>query len=193
MNSRRLVLTVLASLALCAGAAGHALAQTYEGSRTVRTTVNVIWPPLTGTGVRPLQFGQLVPGAGPVTVLPNASRGGEWRLTGVANRKSLDITFGLPTALTGPGGATMPISFNGNFAAACEINDATQECETASYFTWNPVTTPTMRDTPQRYRPGRPRFNHDHYSLYIGGTVTPAATQRAGIYTGSVQITIVAN
>jgi len=114
-------------------------------------------------------------------------------VTGVRNRKSLDITFVLPTTLRTAGGATMPISFNGNFAGICEINDDTQQCETASFFVYNPVTTPTFRDTPQRYRPGRPRFNYDHYSIYLGGVVTPSAVQAAGIYTGSVQITLVAN
>lgn len=190
---RRILLLVLALAALCAAAPGRADAQTRASAGSVQQYANVIWPPLTGTGVRPIQFGTVIPGAGAVTVQPADARGGEWRLTGVRSRKSLDITLTLPAALRSASGATMPISFNGNFAGICEINDATQACEAASFFAYNPVTTPTFRDTPQRYRPGRPRFTYDHYSIYLGGTVTPSAVQPAGIYTGSVQITLIAN
>ena len=50
------------------------------------------------------------------------ARGGEFRITGVKNRKSVDISFTLPTQLTGPAGATIPLNFNGNYAGLCEID-----------------------------------------------------------------------
>src|SRR5215210_2362474 len=106
---------------------------------------SILAPPLSGTGTRALQFGVIVPGTTNVTVLPQSSAGGEFRISGVKNRKSIDITFTRATAPTGPAGASIPLSFNGNYAALCEI-DTSGACEVASVFTWNPVTTPTFRD-----------------------------------------------
>lgn len=187
MKTRLLLACALAGAALSAALPAHAQ------SGAVGASVTVVFPPLTGTGVRGLQFGGMVPSAGPVTVLPSSALAGEWRLTGMRNRKTIDITFTLPAALQGPGGATLPLSFNGNFAGLCEIDDTAQTCQTASYWVWNPVTTPTFRDTPERYKPGRPRYSDDTYSIYIGGIATPAPAQPAGNYTGAVGITIVAN
>jgi hypothetical protein len=79
-------------------------------------TLNILTPPLSGVGTRALQFGVIVPGTTSVTVLPRSTAGGEFRITGVKSRKSVDISFTLPAALTGPGGATIPLDFNGNFA-----------------------------------------------------------------------------
>ena len=85
-------------------------------------------------------------------------------ISGVKNRKSIDISFTLPTQLTGPAGAAIPLSFNGNYAGLCEI-DTTGVCEVASYFTWNPVTTPSYRDQPTRYKPGRKVYAYDQYEV----------------------------
>jgi hypothetical protein len=172
------------------------------GSRSVRvegqitagmgTMVDILTPPLTGTGSRALQFGLIVPGTTTVTVLPRTSAGGEFRITGVKSRKSVDISFTLPTRLNGPAGSSIPLSFNGNFAGLCEI-DASGACVVASFVTWNPVTTPTFRDTPTRYQPGRKVYAFDAYQVYLGGTASPSTTQRQGTYTASVGVLLVVN
>ena len=153
---------------------------------------SILSAPLSGTGTRALQFGVIVPGTTTVTVLPRSSAGGEFRITGLRNRKSIDISFTLPTQLTGPAGASIPLSFNGNYAALCEI-DNSGACETASVFTWNPVTTPSFRDQPTRYKPGRKVFAYDDYELYLGGVASPAANQRQGTYTASIGVLLVVN
>jgi hypothetical protein len=191
----RLRLPALLLCAALATGAGAASAQV-QPTATASIGVSVIVPfaPLTAAGVRPLQFGSLVPGT-PRAVLPSSaasSPSGEWRLTGVQNAKSVDISFSLPTVLTEPGGRTLPISFNGNYAGLCEI-DASQSCIAGSFLTWNPVTTPTFRDTPQRWKPGRPKYEFDTYSVYVGGQVSPAASQGGGTYTGTVGIVLVRN
>jgi len=154
--------------------------------------LDILTAPLSGVGTRALQFGVIVPGTTSVTVLPRSSAGGEFRITGVKSRKSVDISFTLPAALTGPGGATIPLDFNGNYAGLCEI-DTTGACETASYTTWNPVTTPSFRDQPTRYKPGRKVFTYDAYQVYLGGTASPAASQRQGTYTASIGVLLVVN
>lgn len=180
-------------LALC-GFASPVRAQVVKPSATgnIPVMVTILDPPLTATGTHALEFGAITPGTTSVTVLPRATASGEWRITGVKNRKSIAITFTLPASLTGPNGATIPLSFNGNYAGLCEINTS-GACEVASFFTWNPVTTPTYTDFPYRYVPGRKVYFYDEYSVYIGGVALPAATQRAGHYTGTIGVTLVVN
>jgi hypothetical protein len=153
----------------------------------------ILAAPLTGTGTRALQFGVIVPGTTNVTVVPNTTADARFRIAGVKNRKSVDISFTLPTQLTSPAGATIPLSFNGNYAALCEINDGTGVCEPASYFAWNPVTTSSFHDQPTRYKPGRPRYTYDGYQVYLGGVASPAANQRQGTYTASIGVLLVVN
>jgi hypothetical protein len=165
-----------------------------EGQITagISTTADILAQPLTGTGTRALQFGVIVPGTTTVTVLPRSADGGEFRITGVKSRKSVDISFTLPAQLNGPAGASIPLSFNGNFAGLCEI-DTSGACEVASFFTWNPVSTPSFRDQPTRYKPGRKVFAYDAYQVYLGGTASPSATQRQGTYTASIGVLLVVN
>jgi hypothetical protein len=158
----------------------------------VSVTANILAPPLAGIGTRALQFGVIVPGTLNVTVMPGTASGGEFRIAGVKNRKSIDISFTLPAQLTGPSGATIPLDFNGNYAGLCEI-DTSGACEAASFFTWNPVTTPSFRDQPTRYKPGRKVYAYDAYQVYLGGKASPSATQRQGTYTASIGVLLVVN
>ena len=165
-----------------------------EGQITagITTTAKILTLPLTATGTRALEFGVIVPGTTTVTVLPRTASGGEFRLAGVKNRKSIDISFTLPSQLDGPFGSSIPLSFNGNFAGLCEV-DSSGACEVASFVTWNPVSTPSFRDQPTRYKPGRKVFAYDAYQVYLGGTASPSATQRQGTYTASIGVLLVVN
>ena len=156
------------------------------------TMADILSLPLTGVGTRALQFGVIVPGTTTVTVLPRSRAGGEFRIAGVRNRKSVDISFTLPTQLDGPAGASIPLSFNGNYAALCEI-DASGACVLASLVTWNPVSTPIFHDLPTRYQPGRKVYTYDAYQVYLGGSASPSTTQRQGTYTASIGVLLVIN
>lgn len=180
---------VLLSVLLLGGTAARADGQ-ITGS--IATMVAILTPPLTGAGTRALQFGTIVPGTTSVTVLPRTSAGGEFRISGVKSRKSVDISFTLPTQLNGPAGASIPLDFNGNYAGLCEI-DTSGACVVASFVTWNPVTTPTFRDQPTRYQPGRKVFFYDAYEVYLGGTASPSTTQRQGTYTAAIGVLLVIN
>ncbi|MET0399332.1 MAG: DUF4402 domain-containing protein [Longimicrobiaceae bacterium] len=190
MRPVRLLSLLAAALGIAAPAAAQVVKPVATGGLIASATI--LEPPIVGTGVNALNFGSISPGTTSVTVLPRTPASGEGRLSGVRNRRSIAITFTLPTALTGPGGATIPLSFNGNYAGLCEI-DNSGNCVVASYVTWNPVTTPTFNDTPERYSPGRKAYFYDQYSVYIGGRALPAAFQRAGAYTGTIGVTLVVN
>ncbi len=192
MRLRRLVTALrvaLAATAILCGWSSRADGQITAGMTSV---ADILAAPLTGTGMRALDFGVIVPGTTTVTVLPTSPAGGQFRITGVKSRKSVDISFTLPTQMTGPGGAAIPLSFNGNFAGLCEI-DTSGNCEAASFFTWNPVTTPSYRDQPTRYKPGRKVFAYDTYQVYLGGVASPAANQRQGTYTAAIGVLLVIN
>jgi hypothetical protein len=188
VRSFRLALA-MASLLL----AGHAPRVGAQITAGMGSTVDILAAPLSGVGTRALQFGTIVPGTTNVTVLPRTRSGGEFRIAGVRNRKSVDISFTLPTALTGPAGATIPLDFNGNYVGLCEIDDVSGACDVASYFAWNPVTTPTFHDTPTRYKPGRKVYAYDEYGIYLGGVATPSVTQRQGHYSGTIAVLLVVN
>ncbi|HET6232874.1 MAG TPA: DUF4402 domain-containing protein [Longimicrobiaceae bacterium] len=187
----RAILT--AALAL-AGVAVWTPARAQAAKRTVTAglgdRLTIVQPPMTIDGVKGLNFGTLTPGI-PVTVLPTSVQAGEGRGTGADFVHSITTTLTLPTVLTGPGGATLPVSFNGNYAGSCEINNS-NVCDVASRQTWNPVVTPTHTDTPFNTGPGN-TYRYPRYSVYVGGRVTPAASQRAGVYTGTIGITVVWN
>ena len=159
----------------------------------IAIVADILAPPLTAVGTRALQFGVIVPGTLSVTVLPNTAQDGQFRIAGVRNRKSIDISFTLPTQLTGPAGAAIPLSFNGNYAGLCEILDTTGLCDGPSYVAWNPVTTPSFHDNPTRYKPGRPKYGNDMYQVYLGGVASPSPTQRGGTYTASIGVLLAVN
>ena len=96
---RRPALVLACWAALAGGLAARAGAQ-ITGAMNARA--DILYPPLTGVGIRPLNFGVVIPGTPVPPVLPNTPRGGEFRITGTNNRKSINITFTLPTVLTGP-------------------------------------------------------------------------------------------
>jgi hypothetical protein len=159
-----------------------------QSTGQLQATMVLLEKPLSATGTRTLQFGLVIPGTA-TTVLPRTAQSGEWRLGGVQGKRFLDISFALPASLVSADGTTLPISFNGTYAGACEIYNGS--CDATTYETWNPTTTvfpAAYRLLAERWRPGRLRYNTDEISIYIGGRVTPAATQRPGVYTGTVVV-----
>jgi hypothetical protein len=183
-------LRVLALVPLLAAAPLAAFGQSGITSG-VATSVDILYPAITGGGVRPLNFGTVVPGT-TVSIAPQTPQGAEFRIAGLLGRKSVDLTLTLPTVLTGPGGATIPLTFAGANAAACEL-DLLGVCQTASLVSWDPVTTPTTRIRPTKFGPGPKIFVNDRLALYLGASVAPPATQPAGHYTASASVVIVAN
>jgi hypothetical protein len=155
------------------------------------TSVDILFPPVTASGVRPLNFGVVVPGT-TVSVAPQTPQGAEFHIGGLLGRKSVDITLTLPAVLAGPAGATIPLSFAGANAAACELN-LLGICQAASLVAWDPVASPTTRVRPTRFGPGPKVFVNDQLALYLGASVSAPATQRAGHYTASATVVIVAN
>lgn len=122
------------------------------------------------TGLRPLSFGTLLP-AIPATILPtDPSNSGEFTLTGNKNAQ-VTITFSLPSTMTGPGGASIPLSFGGSSAGY------SRSSSTSSETIFDPRTAQQVQ-----------LAHNGTGAVYLGGTASPGSSQRAGSYSASVTL-----
>ena len=169
----RRFLAVLAAVAAGAALARPARAQAVAA---LATTADVNTTALTLINQTPLAFGTVIPGT-PTTVNPQTSASAGYFVIQGVRRAEISITMTLPAQLTtGAGGATMPISFGAQ--GGC-FRDRPPQTSCTFY---DPST--TLVD---RIRNQNPPNNH--YHLWVGGTVSPAAAQQGGVYTGTITLT----
>jgi hypothetical protein len=137
-------------------------------------------PPAAGQGGRPLRvrgeraltFGVVFPGV-PTHVLRTDPVGsGEFSIRGEKFLQVL-MQFTLPTSLTGPGGAAMPLSFGAGDAGYSTTTIGAQ----AGF-------NPNVGGTGQLSKNGQG-------SVFLGGTAQPTSGQAAGSYTGIVVLTVI--
>lgn len=122
------------------------------------------------TSVRPLEFGELVPGA-PERVTPDdAWRRGEVRLDGTG---TLDIRMLLPTALQAASGAQVPLLF-GPADGRVELMRASR-----------PIYFDPAAGTSVKIAPGQTGA-----WIHLGGQASPAANQAAGSYGATVVVVV---
>lgn len=113
-----------------------------------------------------LEFGPLTPGAPAVIAPTDVARRGEIRLEGEGTTV---VIFTLPEALSGPGGARIPLVFAGTDG------------------TWQ------IRNRQVRFDPRQPVTiklvpNAREARIFLGGTALPAPGQPAGRYTATVTV-----
>ncbi|MBD0319696.1 MAG: hypothetical protein ICV87_05140 [Gemmatimonadetes bacterium] len=184
---------------LLAALFGWAAPSRAQSTGSIGASVDVVYPPLTATGVRHLNFGSLLPGVTREILLPTdittapPIEAGEIRITGARNRRGLLVTWTLPDSLRNPNGRGMEISFDGQYAATCEI-ETNQTCDPLTWNAYNPVQFASgYQDVPERARKNRTRYSLDSFSVYLGGQVRTRADQPPGYYRAPVRVTITAN
>ncbi len=126
--------------------------------------------PLTATGVNDLNFGTVT--AGTPFRQTDATQQGRFSITGQASQP-VTVSFTLPTVLTGPGSATIPITFgssDGIIFSPAYPTVSTTFSPSASYGT-------ALSSTG---------------SLVIGitGTVSPPSVATTGLYQATVTLTM---
>jgi hypothetical protein len=127
--------------------------------------------PLTANGVNNLNFGTVNAGT-PQSPASAANDGGRWDISGEPSFP-VTVSFGtLPTVLSGPGGATIPVTFGGTDGLL---------------WTAFPTTSTT-------FNPNAPfATSTDGFgNLTIGllGTVSPPLTAINGTYTATITLTV---
>ena len=123
------------------------------------------------TGQQDLTFGTLFPGI-PERVLPtDGARAGEFRIRGLKNMEIL-LQFTEPTFMTGPGSATMPLSY----AANDGIYDPQGPAPSVAF---DPTADFTARLP-----------NNQRARVYLGATASPSFSQTAGDYSAAVVLTV---
>jgi hypothetical protein len=151
------------------------LSQGVAGSVGIDATV--IGQALTVTTLSNLNFGSVPKGVA-TTVQPTAAGAGAWQVQGSKNA-DVSITFVLPAVLTNiqalPG-STMPVSFG---ATSARWNRATNNVASAAAF--DPIAGTTGKLGPTA---------NPFLYIWIGGTVSPAAAAKPGVYTGTIIVTI---
>lgn len=130
--------------------------------------------PVRVNGVRSVSFGTVFPGIPKSVPRTDALNSGRFDIRAAAGSQ-LQLSFALPSAMTGPGGATMPLSFGGGDAGY----SATQSVASQVGFDPRVPFLATMGGPPGRA------------AVFLGGTVTPLASQPAGSYTGTITLTVV--
>lgn len=128
-----------------------------------------VYTPITVTGARNLDFGTVFPGVAKSIPVANANSG-RFDLTG-QNSGNVNVTFTLPTNLTS-GANTLPI---GTWTGCHNATNATAGCT---------AFTPSASASAMAFSGTGSLF------VWVGGTVTPAAAQAAGSYTGTVALTV---
>lgn len=155
-------------LALVLTAASVAQAQPNNADITASATV---LSPLTVQWVSDLNFGNVFPGVA-VSVAPADPGAGKWSVTG-ADGAEVALSFTLPANLTS-GGNNLPIAF-----AAGDAGYSQTILAPTSTFDPGAGATTNLSAGP----PGE-------LWVWIGGTVTPAVNQPAGVYTNTVTLTV---
>jgi hypothetical protein len=155
------VSAVLATILSLAGSSVRAQSANINATATVFQAMTV-------TGARTLDFGTVFPGVAKVIGVA-AATSGRFDLTG-QNSANVDLTFTLPANLTSAGN-NLPI---GSWTGCTSPTNTTAGCT---------AFTPSGSATASAFSGTGALF------VFVGGTVTPAAAQAAGSYTGTVTLT----
>lgn len=123
-------------------------------------------------GVRNLTFGTVIPGVPTTVVRTDMTNTGRFDISG-SPLGHVQLTFTLPTHMAGPLGATMPVSFGGGAAG----------------YSWFPSALLMTGFDPTTPFTSYLGFSGRAY-VFLGGTASPAPTQRGGSYAGQITLTV---
>ncbi len=122
--------------------------------------------------IQGLSFGTVFPGVPASISRTDALNSGQVQIRG-SNRALVRVDFTLPAVMTGPGGATMPLSFlagDGGYAQTNSIG-------TATAFDPNTSLSSVLSGQGRLY-------------LYFGGHLSPPSQIAPGSYTATITITV---
>jgi len=126
-----------------------------------------------GVSVTVQTFGSVLAGVNKSVLRTDAINSGQLDISGPKNVQVI-LTFTLPTSMTGPAGAALPLSFGSTDGG------------------WSP---PQQQSNQIAFDPRvpfvAPLDQNGKVSVYLGGTAKPTANQKAGSYAGTITLTVV--
>jgi hypothetical protein len=128
--------------------------------------------PIRVTAAQGLTFGDLIPGL--PTHVSRTDPVGSGRFDIRAHPgDAVQLQFTLPTSMSGPGGASMSLTF---------------EASDGGYSSAESITNQVGFDP--RAATVQPLSKNGQGSVFLGGTVNPSPTQRAGAYSATITLTV---
>lgn len=161
--TRFLKATALTAVLLATGAASAA-----AQSAPITATANVLQA-ISVSGVRTLDFGNVFPGVAK-SIGVTAATSGKFSATGQATA-NVNMTFALPADLVGPTNLSIG-TWTGCYNGA---DDASSGCTSF---------TPSGSASPAAFGAAGTLY------VFVGATVSPLANQAAGVYNGTVTMTL---
>jgi spore coat protein U-like protein len=160
--------TKVAVLALALVVAGAATAPA-QNNATMNVTANV-FRPITVAADRNLVFGNVFPGQGAQGMAVASPTAGHFSITG---EPSASVSMSFVVSPLSQGANTLPLALNGTYNTV----DNAAGVSIASFLA---ATAATLSGgaTGQLF-------------VYVAGTVTPAANQAPGNYSGTIQLTVI--
>ncbi len=157
---------IVGVLALTTLARAQAVAQ---NNASINATATV-QTPITVSAVQDLGFGNVFPGLNKTVAVTDAAAG-HFSVAGQASA-NVNLTFALPANLSDGGGNLLPIgSWTGE-------QNTTGTATGSNFVPSGAATASALSGTGALH-------------VFVGGTVAPALNQPAGVYSGSVQMTVV--
>jgi hypothetical protein len=125
------------------------------------------------TGIQGVSFGGMVPGISKAVVRTDALNAARFDIKGAGSGRTVELQFSLPAALTGPGGASVPLSYTAGDAGF----SAQQSIGSQTGFDPRVPFVATLSAN------GRG-------SVFLGCRASPAANQPSGAYSATLTLSV---
>ena len=125
------------------------------------------------TGIQGVSFGGMVPGISKAVVRTDALNAARFDIKGAGSGRTVELQFSLPAALTGPGGASVPLSYTAGDAGF----SAQQSIGSQAGFDPRVPFVATLSAN------GRG-------SVFLGCRASPAANQPSGAYSATLTLRV---
>ncbi len=120
-----------------------------------------------------VSFGTMLPGVSTVVPRTDGARAAEFDIKGTGGGRVVQLQFTLPAALSGPSGATIPLSYSAGDAGF----SAQQSIATQVGFDPRQSYTATLS-------------GNGRASVFLGATANPSTSQTAGSYSATLTLTV---
>lgn len=178
--------SLFAFVAIVACTATPGAAQTSVLARMV-----VLPPAVTGSGVRPVEFGTVMPGAPvarTISSLADSTATGIslFSFAGITGARDAQLVFTWANLTEPISGMAIPLSLNGSYGMHC----FDRKTQPAVCTLFNPGSAGGTSGTIVATPPAPPGGNSGNLRVYLGGALNPPTSLAPGLYTATISVTL---